>query len=341
MWFDQHGRTHLPWQQDKSPYRVWVAEIMLQQTQVSAVIPYYERFMARFDSIASLAAADQDTVLHHWSGLGYYARARNLHKAAQIICVDHAGQFPNTIQEVNQLPGIGRSTAGAILACSMNQRHPILDGNVKRVLTRYHAIEGYPSIKTIENQLWGLAEQHTPQSRVADYTQAIMDLGATLCTRSKPQCERCPMKDDCKALQQNKVSTLPTPKPKQKKRRLEKTTMLCLVKNNKLCALTQRNQKGIWGGLWCPIEFANKEVLCTWCQNHSIELTDMRDLGEEINHSFTHFDLQITPLYLKISELPPSMINATTWFNFSKPAENKLGLAAPVNKLMERLQHTL
>lgn len=199
-WFEQHGRKDLPWQQTPSPYRVWVSEIMLQQTQVATVIPYFERFMQRFPDVLKLANAEQDEVLHLWTGLGYYARGRNLHKAAQTIRDEFGGEFPTTLDQVMALPGIGRSTAGAILSLSLGQHHAILDGNVKRVLARYHAIEGWPGTATIEKQLWGLAEQHVPPDDNAAYTQAIMDLGATVCRRSKPLCPLCPQNQQCQAL---------------------------------------------------------------------------------------------------------------------------------------------
>ena len=199
-WFDEHGRKDLPWQHPKDAYRVWVSEVMLQQTQVQTVIPYFERFMARFPDVITLADAAQDDVLQHWSGLGYYARARNLHRAAQVIRDNHAGEFPRTLDEVIDLPGIGRSTAGAILSLAFGQRHTILDGNVKRVLARHQAVEGWPGRTAVAKQLWEIAEQYTPEENTAAYTQAIMDLGATLCTRSKPACERCPVATDCQAL---------------------------------------------------------------------------------------------------------------------------------------------
>ena len=183
-WFAQHGRTNLPWQRDLTPYRVWISEIMLQQTQVATVIPYFERFMQHFPDVASLAAAPLDEVLHLWSGLGYYARARNLHEAARAIVDEHGGGFPETFEEIQRLPGIGRSTAGAILALSRRERHPILDGNVRRVLARVFAIEGWPGERAVDNQLWDLSEACTPHVDVDRYTQAIMDLGATLCTRA-------------------------------------------------------------------------------------------------------------------------------------------------------------
>ena len=192
-WFDQHGRKNLPWQQDRTPYRVWVSEIMLQQTQVSTVIPFYQRFIKAFPTVADLAAAPEDAVLHRWTGLGYYARARNLHRCAQQICAERDGQFPEEIDALIALPGIGRSTAGAILSLAMGGRAPILDGNVKRVLARYHAVEGWPGRSAVSDRLWSYAEQHTPTARVAEYTQAIMDLGATCCTRPRPAFSGCPL----------------------------------------------------------------------------------------------------------------------------------------------------
>ena len=214
-WFDQHGRRHLPWQRDISPYRVWVSEIMLQQTQVSTVIPYFERFMASFPSVQHLADAPIDSVLHHWTGLGYYARARNLHRAARRVCDEHAGVFPDTVDSLCTLPGIGRSTAGAIVSIACGGRAPILDGNVKRVLARYHAVDGWPGRADVLKTLWQHAEEHTPRRRVADYTQAIMDLGATVCRRSSPICSECPLSSDCQA---NRRATRPSTRARSRAR---------------------------------------------------------------------------------------------------------------------------
>ncbi|HET7674262.1 MAG TPA: A/G-specific adenine glycosylase, partial [Gammaproteobacteria bacterium] len=211
-WFDCHGRHDLPWQRNPTPYRVWVSEIMLQQTQVSAVIPYFERFTARFPDLPALAAAPLDEVLALWAGLGYYARARNLHRAAQIVCADHGGKLPRDIDALTALPGIGRSTAGAILALSRDERHPILDGNVKRVLARYHGIEGWPGDAAVAARLWACAEEHTPPENCARYTQAIMDLGATVCTRHKPLCALCPQRMECAASREGRQSELPAPR---------------------------------------------------------------------------------------------------------------------------------
>ena len=212
-WFKIHGRHDLPWQKNLSPYRVWVSEIMLQQTQVKTVIPYYKRFMERFPQINDLSSANIDQVLYLWTGLGYYARARNLHKTARIITSQYDSQFPDTVEDLEKLPGIGRSTAGAILALSLNKRAPILDGNVKRVLTRFYSIPGWPEQTKTKNQLWAIAEKNTPRKNFAQYTQAIMDLGATGCKRSKPDCCRCPVEHTCNAYTLNKVEDYPSKKP--------------------------------------------------------------------------------------------------------------------------------
>ena len=244
-WFDHSGRKHLPWQQDTTPYRVWVSEIMLQQTQVATVIGYYERFMQRFPDVQTLAAAPIDEVLHLWTGLGYYARARNLHGAAQTLVAEHSGEMPATLDEVQALPGIGRSTAGAILALSRAQRHPILDGNVKRVLTRYFGIEGFSGEPRIERELWRLAELCTPVARVAHYTQAIMDLGATACVRTRPLCAACPLSAHCVARVEGRQATLPTPKPR--KARPERVSYAVIARNESgAVLLEQRPPSGLW-----------------------------------------------------------------------------------------------
>ena len=216
-WYDQHGRKTLPWQLAKTPYSVWISEIMLQQTQVATVIPYYQKFMQSFPDVVALANAPQDEVLHHWSGLGYYARARNLHKAAQYIRDQFDGEFPRDFDDVLALPGIGRSTAGAVLSLSLAQYHPILDGNVKRTLARHQAIEGWPGKKPVEATLWQLSELCTPRTGVAQFNQAMMDMGATLCTRSKPKCEECPVADGCLAHELALTASIPASKPKKEK----------------------------------------------------------------------------------------------------------------------------
>ncbi|MGB5131107.1 MAG: A/G-specific adenine glycosylase, partial [Steroidobacteraceae bacterium] len=248
-WFEQYGRRHLPWQTDPTPYRVWISEVMLQQTQVETVIPYFGRFIARFPDVGSLAAAPLDEVLHLWSGLGYYARARNLHRAAGEIARRPGGRLPETTPEWTALPGIGRSTAAAILALSRGQRQPILDGNVKRVLARLFCIRDMPGNAETSARLWRLAEECTPHTCVGEYTQAIMDLGATVCTRANPTCERCPLNDACGALAAGCVDELPMRRTRAA-RRLRRTLMVFVLRDGNEVLLRQRAARGIWGGLW-------------------------------------------------------------------------------------------
>lgn len=336
-WHDVHGRHDLPWQINKTAYRVWISEIMLQQTQVATVIPYYQRFMNKFTDIASLAKADLDEVLHLWTGLGYYARARNLHRTAISLVTEHAGNFPTDLDEVIALPGIGRSTASAILALSDDQHLAILDGNVKRVLTRFFAVNGWPGIKSIEQQLWKHAEALTPKKRTAQYTQAIMDLGATICTRSKPQCTDCPLKKSCLALKQDTVTSYPTSKPK-KKIPTRNTLMLLLRDADNKILLHQRPPTGIWGGLWSLPEAdctaSNKAVL-KWSKTElSLQLENIH-IAKPVRHTFSHFHLDITPVYASVmNEIPTVMEQAeSVWYNTRKP--DARGFAAPVKKLLE------
>jgi A/G-specific adenine glycosylase len=263
-WHDTHGRKDLPWQKHSTAYRVWISEIMLQQTQVATVIPYYDRFMDRFPDLISLANAELDDVLHLWSGLGYYARARNLHKAAKSVRDDHGGVFPMEFEEVTALPGIGRSTAAAILALADNQHHAILDGNVKRVLTRYYMVEGWPGAPSVIQALWSLAEKLTPAQRVAQYTQAIMDLGATLCTRSRPACAICPLTADCQAHAANRQAEFPHRRPK-KKLPVRETTFVMMCDQAGQVMLERRPPSGIWGGLWGFPECPDDANLDQWC----------------------------------------------------------------------------
>ena len=254
-WFDTHGRKDLPWQHPRSPYRVWISEVMLQQTQVATVMPYFERFVARFPNVDALARAEIDEVLHLWTGLGYYARGRNLHAAARHIVAAHKSELPRTLDALMALPGIGRSTAGAILAAGYSIRAPILDGNVKRVLARFFAVSGYPAERLISESLWSHAEAHTPHARVGDYTQAIMDLGATLCTRSKPRCAQCPIATRCAAYIRDSVACYPAPRPR-KTLPVKRARMYLLVDPTGRCLLERRPPTGIWGGLWTPPERA-------------------------------------------------------------------------------------
>lgn len=334
-WAQQHGRKQLPWQQQRTAYRVWVSEIMLQQTQVDTVIPYFEKFMRSLPSIEALANAQQDEVLHHWSGLGYYARARNLHKAAKIICDQHRGEFPENIEEVVALPGIGRSTAGAILSLSHNQRHTILDGNVKRVLARHCAIHGWPGAAKIEKQLWAIAEQRTPANNNADYTQAMMDLGATCCTRTKPHCHECPVSEDCQALINGQQHELPHAKPK--KQIPERSTVMLVLQNHQQQLLMQRRPNhGVWGGLWSFPEFESEGQGLDWCLRTFQSQPESRQILSKLTHTFSHFRLHITPISVRYSTPIHWVMEGEEWVWY-KHGTSQAGLAAPVNQLVKLL----
>jgi len=334
-WFDVHGRKDLPWQRSSDAYRIWISEIMLQQTQVQTVIPFFERFMNSFPSATVLANAALDDVLHHWSGLGYYARARNLHRAAIQIANEYNGILPDDIDELVALPGIGRSTAGAILSLAHDQRHPILDGNVKRVLARHNAVDGWPGKTSVANTLWEIAENNTPGDRTGAYTQAIMDLGATLCRRSRPDCARCPVNTDCRALATDAIARYPGRKPKKEKP-LRKTTML-IANDNERVFLERRPEAGIWGGLWCLPELGD----CTledWCRDKLDTDAAATESWQVLRHSFSHYDLDIQPILLRV-ERPSSKVaddDGTTWYRLDEQPPG--GIAAPVRKLIEQLK---
>jgi A/G-specific adenine glycosylase len=331
-WFECHGRKDLPWQLAPTPYRVWVSEVMLQQTQVTTVIDYYQRFMTRFPDVGSLAAAPVDEVLHLWSGLGYYARARNLHRTAQLIAAGSGGEFPASFEAMVALPGIGRSTAGAILALARGERHAILDGNVKRVLARYFGVEGWPGSSAVTARLWSLAEDCTPTARVAAYTQAIMDLGATLCTRARPACERCPLAAGCVARAEGRQGSLPTPRPRQAERRLEHAHLLVVLREDACVLLEQRPAGGLWGGLWSFPEFAVTEAATDWSRQRLGVREPRLEAWPTLRHSFTHFDLELRPLLLRLGEAAALQGPGYVWYNSRAPA--KVGLAAPVSRLI-------
>ncbi len=335
-WFDQHGRHDLPWQSDRTPYRVWVSEIMLQQTQVNTVIPYFDRFMERFPSIEELAAAETDQVLHLWTGLGYYARARNLHKAAQIIAENHRGEFPKSVTGLVELSGIGESTAGAIAAIAMGIRAPILDGNVKRVLARYHCIPGWPEQSAVKKQLWEIAEALTPQERVADYTQAIMDLGATVCTRSKPSCGNCPLNSDCGAYNKQRIAEFPG--KKAKKALPVKAIAMFIVQNGSGDVLLEkRPASGIWGSLYSLPESPDASAMpeLGGAVISSKQKGQMERM-EGIRHSFSHYHLDITPVRISASK-PDEIAETDRWLWYPLDHSLEVGLAAPVKKLLSKL----
>jgi A/G-specific adenine glycosylase len=335
-WYDRHGRKDLPWQRDPTPYRVWVSEIMLQQTRVAVVIPYFERFVARFPEVAALAAAEQDEVLHLWSGLGYYARARNLHRAARVIVADHAGEFPTELALVQALPGVGRSTAGAILALALGQRHAILDGNVKRVLARVFAIPGWPDCSPVLKQLWELAEACTPPDRVAAYNQGIMDIGATVCTRSSPTCGRCPLATLCTALAQGEPTAFPQPKP-QKALPQRETRMLIIQTPAGEILLERRPLTGIWGGLWSLPECSPLATPADWCRER-LGTSPLRvEKLKGRRHTFSHFHLDIHPLRVELATEPSIVADddRMLWLDPSHPAP--VGLAAPVARILKEV----
>lgn len=331
-----HGRHDLPWQHPREPYRVWLAEIMLQQTQVVTVLPYYLRFIARFGDVFALARAPVDDVLALWAGLGYYARARNLHRCAQQIVEHYAGEFPRELAALSALPGIGRSTAGAILAQAYGMRQPILDGNVRRVLARHRGVEGWTGIPEIQRRLWTLAESLLPTARLCDYTQALMDLGATLCTRAKPQCGQCPLRADCVARVTDAVDRLPTPRPGRA--RVQRVARLLLATDAQhRVLLGQRPPLGIWGGLWCPPLLDDEKLVADAGEWLPAALADAQ--AEELpplRHVFTHFELTILPLRVEDLRLPPMIGEAAQWQWVKLADLEALGLPAPVRTLIER-----
>ena len=320
---------------------------MLQQTQVRTVIPYFQRFMQTFPKLNQLANADLSQVLHHWSGLGYYARARNLHKAAQITRDIHHGQLPNTLEGLMELPGIGRSTAGAILSLGMDQYGVILDGNVKRVLCRYLGISGWPGQASIMQQLWALSEQATPKVSHAIYNQGMMDLGATLCTRSKPKCSSCPLRRNCYAHNQSCVDQIPAPKPKLT-RPTQTEYLLVLLDKRRRVLMSQRPPEGLWGGLWSFPQFPTKAKLFAFCAHYLSEETNPKPLLKPFKHQFTHFTMQVTTYQIELNTQSlkrlqavfahylPETNTATLWYDVFTPPE--LGLSSMASRILTQVR---
>lgn len=336
-WFDKHGRKDLPWQVPREAYRIWVSEIMLQQTQVKTVIPYFMHFIDRFPDVTTLAQADEDTVLAHWSGLGYYSRARNLHKTAQIIHTELNGKFPDDPHHLIMLPGIGRTTAAAITSLAFNKPTAILDGNVKRVLSRYFLVDGAPQQAMVQKKLWQLAQVCMPKQRAADYTQAIMDLGATCCTTKNPHCSQCPLKLGCLALIKNKVSDYPNKKIK-KNIPTEHQQFLVLHTDNNLIYLEKRPPKGIWGGLWCLPSIGIDDCPKTFINTrYQLDTKTTRELMQ-FKHSFTHYHLQIRAISIATIIKKTALSNGTgRWFS---PDElPSLGMAKPVSTILQFFYH--
>jgi A/G-specific adenine glycosylase len=337
-WFESHGRKALPWQFDKSPYRVWVSEIMLQQTQVTTVIPYFQRFIAAFPDVATLSVASEDAVLHLWTGLGYYSRARNLQRSAQEILARFNGVFPDDLAALESLPGIGRSTAGAILAIAFEKMTPILDGNVKRVLVRLYGINAWPGEKNTVEKLWSIAETLMPATRCGDYTQAMMDLGATVCVRGVPKCGACPLQNYCIAYQQGNAASLPKKKPSSKIP--TRAVTLLIIQHEGRVLLEKRPAKGVWSGLWSMPEIltgnstAEIKTLCR--QSFGCHVREIK-FGVEFRHTFSHYHLDITPAFISLVKTPGKIMEdgQQIWYNLALP--NSVGLPAPVKNLLREL----
>jgi len=334
-WQKQHGRRNLPWQGAEA-YQVWLSEIMLQQTQVATVIPYYRRFVSAFPTLSALAAATEDQVLAHWSGLGYYARGRNLHRTARIIVEKYHGEFPREFERILELPGIGRSTAGAICALAYHEQRAILDGNVKRALARYCGISGSPSDKAVEAQLWQRAEALLPQCDIASYVQAQMDLGATLCTRSRPKCDQCPVKSDCIAFQSGRISELPTPRPR--KSIPERSVIILVLMHGNDLLLEKRPPHGIWGGLWCPPQFDDEAAAKEWFVRHGMVARHGVRL-ETFLHSFTHFKLHISPLKIHLANKPSQGAQAgNVWLDVEEAIT--AAIPTPLRSILNRIRES-
>ena len=336
LWFETNGRKDLPWQRKITPYRVWVSEIMLQQTQVATAIPYFNRFMKRFPSLDSLAEASIDEVLELWTGLGYYARGRNLHRTAQIVATEHSGILPSNLEELLKLPGSGRSTAGAIISIAFGGSEPILDGNVKRVLIRTHAIRGWPGKKSIETKLWKLAEKYTPQQQTHLYTQAIMDLGATVCTRSKPRCDVCPIKNECIANHQNLQTLYPEKKPRKTLPKRE-TVFIIMHTQKKEFLLQKRPQKGVWGGLWCFPEVTSHNQIEAWRKELGFDGEVTIKKLPEITHTFSHYKLSIEPALINCKKTTTTNMKKNNCIWYDKQNPTKIGLPAPIVKLIKSI----
>ncbi len=317
-WQKLYGRHDLPWQNTTDPYAIWVSEIMLQQTQVSAVIGYYTKFMRRFPTIAALAAATQEDILQSWSGLGYYSRARNLHNAAQKIVDEFSGSFPTQFDDILSLPGIGRSTAAAISTFAFNLPMPILDGNVKRVFARHFLIQGWPGMPNIEKEMWQIANRENPNEEAVAYTQGLMDLGATLCVRSRPRCDTCPVRASCQAHALQQTQTLPTPKPRKTLPERSTTMLLYLYANEVM--LQKRTNTGIWGGLWSFPESDN--------------VPDNAQMLPKLTHTFTHFKLNIQPVLIQTGK--QASAPNTLWIGLDEAIH--AAIPTPVRKILLSLK---
>ncbi|MCB4360096.1 A/G-specific adenine glycosylase [Quatrionicoccus australiensis] len=327
-WQKVAGRHDLPWQNTRDPYRIWLSEIMLQQTQVATVVPYYQRFLASFPDVAALAAAPIEAVIEHWAGLGYYARARNLHRCAQQIVAVHAGKFPKSSEQLVELPGIGRSTAAAVAAFAFGQRAAILDGNVKRVLCRHFGIEGFPGAAPVDRALWQLAESLLPESDIEAYTQGLMDLGATLCTRGRPRCGYCPLAAECVACRDGRQGELPQAKPR--KAVPERSSSFVLISDGQRLLLERRPPSGLWGGLLVPPEGEPADVLARL----GLHVTEQRELTP-FKHVFTHFRLTLQPVLCEVATSQACAEPGLEWVEIAKAAD--AGVPTPIRKLIRQV----
>ncbi|NLC37227.1 MAG: A/G-specific adenine glycosylase [Alcaligenaceae bacterium] len=338
-WQRRHGRQHLPWQNTRDPYRIWLSEIMLQQTQVGTVIPYYQRFLERFPDLQTLAGAGQEDVMPYWAGLGYYARARNLHRCAQVLVAEHGGHFPPDSRAIAGLPGIGRSTASAIAAFAYGERSPIMDGNVKRVFTRFFGVHGYPGLRAVEQRLWGLAE--TALERAPDdldmtaYTQGLMDLGAQLCSRGKPQCEACPLASNCEAKRLGLQRELPEPRPRRTIP--DRHCAMLILHGDKHVLLEKQPQSGVWGGLWSLPRYDSSHALAEACISQGIAVPDSGRMATFV-HTFTHFRLHIEPWMVDVPRRAAEWLPEQSWTPFELLPH--IALPAPVRTLLEPLPYT-
>lgn len=336
-WYAKEGRKTLPWQTPRTPYRVWISEIMLQQTQVNTVIPYFQRFITRFPDIASLAKASEDEVFSLWTGLGYYRRARFLWQAAKMLMTEYQGQLPDSLDKLIALPGIGRSTAGAIMSLGFDQYAPILDGNVKRVLSRFYGIESWPGEPKTESLLWDLASKATPTKAVAAYNQAIMDLGSMICKRGQPLCEPCPLSKHCQAYASGDPSRLPVSKPK-KALPVRKGRLAIIQDDRDNVLLIKRPETGIWSGLWSFPEIAKDVKIATWLKEAFACKLNSQEMLPSFRHTFTHFHWDIEPCLLKVDRLPhwqQTLSQHERWFE--QDAWHEVGLPKPIRQLLDEL----
>jgi A/G-specific adenine glycosylase len=336
-WQRRRGRHDLPWQRSCNPYPVWVSEIMLQQTQVAAVIPYYERFMLRFPDVEALAAAPAEDVMAAWAGLGYYSRARNLHRCARVIVDRHASRFPKTVDELAALPGIGRSTAAAIAAFAFGERAAILDGNVKRVFARHYAVDGYPGATVVERRLWALAEAALPDDGIESYTQGLMDLGATVCVRSRPRCSDCPLAGSCAALAQDRVGELPAPRP-SRARPLRHAALAIISDRDAGLLVELRPPSGIWGGLLSLPEFdadaKDRDLAAAIAARYALTVI-IEDHLPELRHEFSHFSLVMHPRRARVEGVVGPSGDGARWLSTSALADAPL--PAPIRRLLRQL----